>query len=149
MFQKTVKMCRLRNVFNCTPTCSFLLLLRSFWSYIGPFWAYCAYHRGLSRHIGPAIPTSAYLRAATLGANWVYWPIVAPTLSRPRGGVHHKLIMFLTWMASFTYSCIDTRYTEPRFTVQFDGRKEPRRISPMWPGIKPGTCRLLGRSDNR
>jgi hypothetical protein len=41
----------------------------------GLLWAYFAYHRGLSRHIGlgPAI-TSAYLRAATLGANWVYWP---------------------------------------------------------------------------
>jgi hypothetical protein len=24
-------------------------------------------------------------------------------LSRPRGGVHHKLLMFLTWMGSFTW----------------------------------------------
>jgi hypothetical protein len=26
------------------------------------------------KNIGPPIPTSAYLRATTLGANWVYWP---------------------------------------------------------------------------
>jgi hypothetical protein len=37
----------------------------------GLFLAYFAYHLGLSHHIGPAIPTSAGLRAATLGANWV------------------------------------------------------------------------------
>jgi hypothetical protein len=33
-------------------------------------------------------------------------------------------------------------YKEPRFTVPFDGRNEPRMISPMWPGIEPGTCRV-------
>jgi hypothetical protein len=42
--------------------------------------------------------------------------LAAPTLARPRGGVHDKLLMFLTW--------IDTRDKEPRFTVPFDGRKE-------------------------
>jgi hypothetical protein len=61
--------------------------------------------------------------------------VAAPTLTKPRGGVHHKLLMFLTWLGSFTCSCIDTRYKEPRFTVPFDGRKEPRMISPMWPGV--------------
>jgi hypothetical protein len=49
----------------------------SLWSYVGPCLAHFAYHRGLSRHIGPVILTSAYLRAATLGANWVYWPSVS------------------------------------------------------------------------
>jgi hypothetical protein len=32
----------------------------------------------------------------------------------------------------------------PRFTVPFDGREESRMISPMWPGIEPGTCRFWG-----
>jgi hypothetical protein len=30
------------------------------------------------RAIGPAIPTSAYLHAASLGASCIYWPIAAP-----------------------------------------------------------------------
>jgi hypothetical protein len=75
--------------------------------------------------------------------------VVAPTLARPRGGIHHKLLMFLTWMGSFTRSCIDTRYKEPWVTVPFDGRKEPRMISPMWLGmIEPRICHLLGGCDN-
>jgi hypothetical protein len=49
--------------------------------------------------------------------------------------------MFLTWKGSFTCK-------EPRFTVPSDGRKEPRMISPMWPGIEPGTCRLLWITEN-
>jgi hypothetical protein len=47
---------------------AFALILQ----YIGPFLAYFAYYRCLSHHIGPEILTSAYLRAAMLGANWVY-----------------------------------------------------------------------------
>jgi hypothetical protein len=30
----------------------------------------------------------------------------------------------------------------------FDGRKEPRIIRPMWPGIEQETCLLLGGRDN-
>jgi hypothetical protein len=88
-----------------TAVNNLLLLLRSLRS-LGPFLSiFC-----VSRHIDPAILTSACLRAATLGA---------PTLARHRGGVRHKLLMFLTWMGSFTCSCIDTRYKEPWFTYYY------------------------------
>jgi hypothetical protein len=43
----------------------------------GPFLAYFAYHCGLSCHVGLAILTSAYLRPATLGTSWVYWPSIS------------------------------------------------------------------------
>jgi hypothetical protein len=34
-----------------------------------------------------------------LGANWGYWP--SDSVFDQGGGVHHKLLMFLTWMGSF------------------------------------------------
>jgi hypothetical protein len=34
-----------------------------------------------------------------LGANWGYWP--RDSVFDQRGGVHHKLLMFLTWVGSF------------------------------------------------
>jgi hypothetical protein len=34
-----------------------------------------------------------------LGANWVYW--LSDSVFDQGGGVHHKLLMFLTWMGSF------------------------------------------------
>jgi hypothetical protein len=34
-----------------------------------------------------------------LGANWGYWP--NDSVFNQEGGVHHKLLMFLTWMESF------------------------------------------------
>jgi hypothetical protein len=34
-----------------------------------------------------------------LGANWGYWP--SDSVFDQGGGVHHKLLMFLTWMESF------------------------------------------------
>jgi hypothetical protein len=98
------------------------------------------------RFIAP-IPTSACLRAATLGANWVYWPrgsdLGQAQRRSPSQATHVSHLD-----GSVTCSCIDTGYKEPRFTVPFDGRKEPRMISPMWPGVEPGTCRLLGGRDN-
>jgi hypothetical protein len=84
--------------------------------------------------------------AATLGANWVYWPS-GSDFGQAQRRSPSQAIMFLTWMGSFTCSCMDTIYKEPQFTVPFDGHKEPRMISPMWPGIEPGTCRLLGIRD--
>jgi hypothetical protein len=38
-----------------------------------------------------------------LGANWGYWP--SDSVFDQWGGVHHKLLMFLTWMGSFTCHC--------------------------------------------
>jgi hypothetical protein len=120
-----------------------LLLPRSLWSYIRPFFSvFCVSSQFIEPHIGPAIPTSADLRAATLGANWVYWPIAAPTLTRPRGGLSQSITSFscfsLGWGLLLALAHADTRYKEPRFTVPFDGCKEPPMISPMW----PGTCRF-------
>jgi hypothetical protein len=34
-----------------------------------------------------------------LGANWGYWP--SDPVFDQGGGVHHKLLLFLTWMGSF------------------------------------------------
>jgi hypothetical protein len=89
------------------------------------------------------ILTSAYLHATTLDANWVYC-LEAQTWARPRGGDYHKQLMFLTWMGSYTCSCKDTKYKEPRFTVPFDGHNEPWMISLKW----PGTSRLIGGGGN-
>jgi hypothetical protein len=78
-------------------------------------------------HVGPAIPTSAYLRAATLGTNWVHWP---------SGSDFGQAQRSITSYSCFSLGLgrINTRYTkEPRFTIPFDGRNEPRMISPMWP----------------
>jgi hypothetical protein len=130
----------IKQVRRCVESFFFFFCIRSD---LRAFLAYFAYHRGFSRDIVPA----AYLRAATLGVNWVHWPS-GSDFGQAQRRSHHKLLMFLTWMGSFTCSCIDTRYKEPRFTVPFDGRKEPRMISPMWPGIEPVTCRLLGGCDN-
>jgi hypothetical protein len=34
-----------------------------------------------------------------LGANWGFWP--SDSVFDQGGGVHHKLLMFLTWLGSF------------------------------------------------
>jgi hypothetical protein len=34
-----------------------------------------------------------------LGANWGYWP--SDSVFDQGGGVHHKLLMFVTWVGSF------------------------------------------------
>jgi hypothetical protein len=115
----------------------------------GLFWAYFAYHRCLLCHVGPAIPTSACLHAATLGANWVYWPSGSDFGQAQRSPSQATQCFSLGWGLLLARSLrIDTRYKEPQFTVSFDGCKEARTIGLMWSGIKPGTCRLLGGRDN-
>jgi hypothetical protein len=42
------------------------------------------------------------------------------------GGVHHKLLMFLSWMGSFACHLLGTRYKEYRFYVSFEGREQSK-----------------------
>jgi hypothetical protein len=56
-----------------------------------------------------------------LGANWGYWPSDSVF---HQGGVHHKLLIFLTWMGSF--ACQGTKYKEHRFYVSFEGREQSK-----------------------
>jgi hypothetical protein len=59
-----------------------------------------------------------------LGANWGHWP--SASVFDQGGGVHHKLLMFLTWMGSLLASGIGTSYKEPRFYVSFEGREQSK-----------------------
>jgi hypothetical protein len=95
----------------------FLLLLRSLWGLFERILRTSCI-TAVYRAIGPAIPTPAYLRAATLGANWVHWPSGSDFGQAQRRSSSQARPTH----ASFTCSCIATRYKEPRFTVPFDGR---------------------------
>jgi hypothetical protein len=86
------------------------------------------------------------LRAATLSANWVYWSSSSDfgqaQRSPSQATCTHVYWLSLGW--GILLALAWTQDTRNHGLVPFDGRKEPRMIiSPMWPGIEPGTCHLL------
>jgi hypothetical protein len=70
-----------------------------------------------------------------LGDNWGYWP--SDSVFDQGGGVHHKLLMFLTWMGSFAchwhwHQVKGTSVLRPSLI-----RRPPPPIEAQWCRLRP------------